>query len=220
MELPPGQRAREDFPRFGLPQFANRFPQEPNRIEIMVFAGAQQFAVTNEDLTALPRVTQVSDFHCVTTWSCLGLEWSGFRFRGFFDKFISEHMSEGFTFFGSQDGFRARLLTEDLFAPDVLLADRLNGEPISIAHGAPLRLIAPRHYGYKNPKHIDQIKIGMEASEFRSPMLGFMEHERARVALEERGSYVPGRILRLIYRPMVSSTVKKFHRAMQRHLSR
>lgn len=219
MELPPGQRAREDLPRFGLPQFANRFPEEINRVEMMVSAGTQRFAITNDDLVALPRVTQVSDFHCVTTWSCRGLEWSGFRFRDFFDKFISEQMSEGFTFFGSQDGFRARLLTEDLFADDVLLADRLNGEPLSIVHGAPLRLIAPAHYGYKNPKHLNQIEFGVGASKFRGQTPGFMEHPRARVAMEERGSYIPDRVLRVIYRPMVGSTVRKFHRAMQRHLS-
>ena len=219
MELPPGQRAREDFPRFGLPKFALRIPHETSRVEMMVSAGAQQFAITNDDLAALPRVTQVSDFHCVTTWSCLGLEWSGFRFRDFFDKFISEHTSEDFTFFGSQDGFRARLLTEDLFADDVMLADRLNGEPLSVAHGSPLRLIAPAHYGYKNPKHLNQIEFGMEASKFRGQTPGFMEHPRARVALEERGSFIPGRILRMLYRPMVGSSIKKFHRAMQRHLS-
>lgn len=35
----------------------------------------------------------------------------------------------------------------DLLVPAVLLADRLGGEPLSFARGAPLRLVAPAHYG-------------------------------------------------------------------------
>ncbi len=37
--------------------------------------------------------------------------------------------------------------------PDVLLADQLDGQPLSIEHGAPLRLVAPAHYGYRDQRY-------------------------------------------------------------------
>jgi len=32
--FPPGQKARDDFPRFGLPQYASRFPTVLNCVSI------------------------------------------------------------------------------------------------------------------------------------------------------------------------------------------
>jgi DMSO/TMAO reductase YedYZ molybdopterin-dependent catalytic subunit len=36
----------------------------------------------------------------------------------------------------------------------LLLADRLNGAKLTPDHGAPPRLVAPMHYGYKSVKHL------------------------------------------------------------------
>ena len=38
----------------------------------------------------------------------------------------------------------------------------MNGEPLSDAHGFPLRLIAPSKYGYKNPKAIWEMEYVSE----------------------------------------------------------
>jgi hypothetical protein len=48
------------------------------------------------------------------------------------------------------DGSRGSLPLEDLLAADVLLADAFDGPPLGVAHSAPVRLVAPGHYGYKN----------------------------------------------------------------------
>ena len=37
--------------------------------------------LTYEQLLALPRAEQVSDFHCVTGWSVNNVHWAGVRFR-------------------------------------------------------------------------------------------------------------------------------------------
>ncbi len=89
--------------------------------------------------------------------------------------------------------------------PDVLLADQMNGECLSFEHGAPLRLIAPSHYAYKSMKHITGIEFW---SEFK-PGPGLLEHPRARVALEERGRLVPGRLLRHLYRPLIAPVIRR-----------
>jgi len=103
-------------------------------------------------------------------------------------------------------------------ADDVLLADRLNGAPLDVAHGAPLRLVAPAHYGYKNPKHVNRIEFWPDAAQFQPPALAFMDHPTARVATEERGRVFPGWMLRYLYRPLVRSTIRTFERALAQHL--
>ena len=107
------------------------------------------------------------------------------------------------------------MLLEDLLAPDVLIATMLDGEPLSVAHGAPLRLVAPAHYGYKSVKHLSRIEIRTDESRFRPAAFRFMDHPRARVALEERGRGLPGWLLRRLYRPLVAPTAAHFARALK-----
>ena len=116
-----------------------------------------------------------------------------------------------------QDGARTGMLLEDLLAPDVLLADTLDGQPLAVEHGAPLRLIAPAHYAYKSVKHLSRIELRSEDLGYRVSGLRFMDHLRARVALEERGRGVPGWLLRYLYRPLVPGTVARFAKAMAEH---
>ena len=66
--LPPGQRARADFPRFGLSAYANRVPQQMDRAELTL-VGLASTTLLQTPLAGLQRVEQVSDFHGVTTWS-------------------------------------------------------------------------------------------------------------------------------------------------------
>lgn len=217
--LPPGQIERADFPRFGLLAFANRFPAAPERRSIEI-GGDVLRPITLDELThKLPRVTQASDFHCVTTWSHRALLWSGVRFADFYEQVIVAQAVPAaevrFVVVRAQDGYRSILPLADLLADNVLLADQLNGQPLSVAHGAPLRLIAPAHYGYKSVKHIHRMEFLTSDQSFRPAGLRFMAHPRARVALEERGDGVPAWLLRLLYRPLVARVARKFADALE-----
>jgi len=117
----------------------------------------------------------------------------------------------------AQDGYRTTLLLEDLLADDVLLADELNAKPLVIEHGAPLRLIAPRHYGYKSLKHLSMLEFWAPAPVVKHGPLALLDHPRARVALEERGQWSPGWILRRLYRPLIPGTVKAFRVGMLKY---
>jgi DMSO/TMAO reductase YedYZ molybdopterin-dependent catalytic subunit len=66
---PKGQRAIEDFPRFGLQQFQYRFPDQIERVAFEVGGGVEKPLLVEERFFQLPRTKQVSDFHCVTTWT-------------------------------------------------------------------------------------------------------------------------------------------------------
>lgn len=222
--LPPGQYELDEFPRFGLAQFANRFPKETRQIQLTLTGDVDESTTVSNELRDLPRVEQTSDFHCVTTWTRRSLRWSGFRFADFFERIVVPRArpqpAATFVILRCQDGFAASLPLADLLADTVLLADTLNGEPLTIAHGAPLRLVAPAHYGYKNAKHISGVEFWRDdRRRYRSAAFRFMVHPRARVAFEERGRGVPGWILRYLYRPLVGPGIRQFRRALDQHLN-
>ena len=214
MALPPGQLRRSDFPRFGLNQYANRFPDLPSAPSIEVAGDVSAPQTFSAALDALPQQQQTSDFHCVTTWSTEGLNWQGVRFADFYQQLVVPNagfpQAPTFAVLASLDGYRTTLPLTDLLAPDVLLATHLNDAPLDRTHGAPLRLVAPAHYGYKNAKHLHRIEFWQDESKMRWPGYKFMDHPRARVALEERGRGLPGSIFRWLYRPLVARTIKQF----------
>ena len=220
--LPPGQYEIDHFPRFGLIPFAVRFPTAPGIATIQIVGDVTGSVEVSVELERVARVEQCSDFHCVTTWTRRALRWSGIRFLDFYQQIVvplaGPYPDAAFVVLRGQDGARSTLPLEDLLAPDVLLADGLNGRPLPIAHGAPLRLVAPAHYGYKSVKHINRVEFWRSSANYRPVGLRFMVHPRARVANEERGQWVPGWVLRYLYRPLVRPTALRFEQALQQHL--
>lgn len=222
--LPKGQRERSTFVRFGLTPFAKRFPAITDRIAITVSGlMAQPIEIDAAALNTLERIEQTCDFHCVTTWSYRNLLWSGFAFKQVYDKLIAPKIIPNadvqLMIVKGQDGARTTLQLEDALAADVILADRLNGEPLGIDHGAPVRLVSPAQYGYKSVKYVHKIELCADDATFRPAAFRFMDHPRARVADEERGRVFPGWLLRYLYRPLIAPTVRLFERTLRRHLS-
>ena len=220
-QLPPGQKESELFPRFGLPQYANRFPKDINNIKFTIGGDLEEFEISTE-LKKLPRINQVSDFHCVTTWSKLGLNWSGYRFRDFYTQLILPKVAKNITFvvLKAQDGYKTSMLLEDLMQENVLLADQLDNESLNIEHGAPIRIVAPNHYGYKNLKHIKRIEFYTEKQIVKQGYLSFMDHPRARVAFEERASTGPSILFRWLYKFGIKGTIRDFEKATAEHRAR
>lgn len=221
--LPRGQKERADFPRFGLGRFANRFPANPARVRFEVRGDVgQPLTITALD-EGVARHEQMSDFHCVTSWSVCNLRWSGVRFADFHKAVVVPRVAPAddarLVVFRGEDGYRSIMPLDDLLADDVLLADSLEGRPLGIDHGAPLRLVAPAHYGYKNVKHIVAIEYWRDRRNyhFAWPYPSFMDHPRGRVAFEERGTIFPAWMLRGLYSLLIPSAVWRFARALRRH---
>lgn len=222
--LPPGQREIDTLPRFGLTKYARRFPSEPSEIGVDIGGDVVRPLRLCTEFSQLERVDQISDFHCVTTWTKRDLNWSGFQFSDFYKQLVLEQAQPDaettVVVFRAQDGYRVSMQLEDLLQADVILADKLDGQPLPIAHGAPLRLIAPSHYGYKNAKHINKIEFWRDERHYRPSGYAFMDHQRARVAHEERGRIFPGWFLRRLYRPSIESTIRDFQKALAEHLEK
>jgi DMSO/TMAO reductase YedYZ molybdopterin-dependent catalytic subunit len=215
--LPPGQRAIAKFPRFGVVAFAKR-PLKSNDIRLEVSGVLERSIVlTAAELATLPRVTLKADFHCAASWTHRAVEWSGFRFKDVFETLIVPHAPRvrelQFVVLRCQDGYRTALPLADLLVPDVLIADRLSDVPLTIEHGAPVRLVAPAHYGYKSAKHLARIELRADDRGYRPLLPRFMDHPRARVALEERGRFLPGWLLRYLFRPFIEPIIRKLESA-------
>src|SRR3954471_23012117 len=74
-KLPPGQTATKGWPVLDL----GRTPNVPLSKWQLSVAGAVEEPVTLSwaEFLALPQAKDVSDFHCVTTWSKLDVPWEG-----------------------------------------------------------------------------------------------------------------------------------------------
>jgi len=216
--LPPGQKARADFPRFGLPPYAKKFPSNTTDRTIVARIDAGPEVEIDLGLTDLPRSERRANFHCVTTWSHVGARWGGVRFVDFYAKYIEPLGDRSAPVTGAvlyaQDGYRTTLILEDLLVEDVMLADSLDGRPLSVEHGAPLRLIAPEHYGYKNVKHLERVDFHAKIPAVKRGVRALLDHPRARVGREERGRWVPGWMLRSLYRSFIERTARNFENAM------
>src|SRR5215831_4423979 len=187
-QLPPGQRKAGGFPRFGGPFKPPAVPASP-ALEITGVV-REPVTVALSELCTLPRTEQTSDFHCVAGWSATGLRWEGVGFTAFYRSIIEPQLSPATSVthivFCGLDRYRAIVSVEDALQKDVLLADRLNDEPLSLAHGAPLRLISPQQFAYISAKHLCGIEIHTSAPPARRGSVLFRMHPRARVWREER----------------------------------
>jgi DMSO/TMAO reductase YedYZ molybdopterin-dependent catalytic subunit len=220
--LPVGQFQRAEMPRFGITAYAHRFPKDPHdRSLVLRVLGAEPVTISPA-LQGLPRHTLTADFHCVTGWSVCGLRWGGVRFADFFARHLGPAgVQERHTLvLRGHDGYRTSLPLADLLAGEVLLADELNGQPLPLAHGAPLRLVAPAHYGYKSLKHLARMECHAELPRLKRALLAFLDHPRARIAQEERAQGLPGWATRHLFKPLIERTARQFQAALQRHQPR
>jgi DMSO/TMAO reductase YedYZ molybdopterin-dependent catalytic subunit len=214
--LPPGQRRIDGFPRFGthLHDPAPPVPADPS----LAIAGAvaEPFALSLADLAELPRRELTADFHCVAGWSATGLRWEGVAFATFYRQVVEPKLRAGASIthvvFEGLDGYRSKVFLEDALADDVLIAERLDGEPLDADHGAPLRLVSPSQYGFVSVKHLCRVAVHTGEPGGGYHPLGWRQfglnrlvspHPRARVWREERHRHLPGTALRPAYRLLI-----------------
>jgi DMSO/TMAO reductase YedYZ molybdopterin-dependent catalytic subunit len=110
-------------------------------------------------LRALPRAHQVSDFHCVTGWSVDNVRWAGVRLKDLFAEARPHPKAHALRFTSAEVPYVDYLTLRQALLPDVMLAYEMDGAPLSRAHGAPLRLVIPRMYGYKGVKWLNRIDL-------------------------------------------------------------
>lgn len=161
--LPPGQRAIERLPV----RHVGEVPGFDRGSWDLRIGGEVRNArrLSYDEVRALPTVIDVSDFHCVESWSRLGCAWEGVRFSQV-AALASPTERTRFATVGCDGGYTTSLSLEELLRPDVLLAWGLDGKPLEPQHGFPLRLVAPEKYAYKSAKWVrwvrftDELELG------------------------------------------------------------
>jgi DMSO/TMAO reductase YedYZ molybdopterin-dependent catalytic subunit len=110
---------------------------------------------------ALPQRTQITRHDCVEGWSAIG-QWTGPQLKTILEmaklkpeaRYIVFHCADlyhGMPYYESVD-------LVDAFHPQTIVAHQLNGEPLPVKNGAPLRMRIERQLGYKHAKYLQGIE--------------------------------------------------------------
>ena len=108
----------------------------------------------------LPKTEIVYDFKCVEGWDQIS-HWGGLKFTDFIAHFNLQNEAKlQFVGFSTpDDAYYVGIDMPSALHPQTMLAYEVNGRPLPIEHGQPLRLIIPVKYGIKNLKRIGSISF-------------------------------------------------------------
>lgn len=121
-----------------------------------------ELALSLDDIRALPQRTQITRHDCVEGWSAIG-EWTGpqlshilaaagVREEANYVVFRCADNLNGADYYESCD-------MDDALHPQTIVAHLLNGEPLPVRNGAPLRMRIERQLGYKHAKYLTGIEL-------------------------------------------------------------
>lgn len=149
--LPPGQKLTTGFPVLDL-GIRPEIPESDWRLNLDGLVG-NPVSLDWRAFHALPQVEDVSDFHCVTTWSRYDCRWGGVAFTTLYE--LARPAPEArFVYFTGYDGYSTNVSLAACLDDDVLVATSFDGAPISLEHGGRARVIIPKLYAWKGAKYV------------------------------------------------------------------
>ena len=148
----------------------------------------RELSLSLEELRGLPARTQITRHDCVEGWSCIG-KWTGVPLAEILAR-VSVKSEARFVVFhcadtlddGGQSGadpesirYYESIDLIDAEHPQTILAYEMNGEPLTVRHGAPLRLRIERQLGYKMAKYIMRIELMRSVADLHGGRGGYWE---------------------------------------------
>ena len=118
------------------------------------------------DLRALPARTQITRHDCVEGWSCIG-KWTGVPLSIVLQRAGLKPDARYIVFYCADspgqwleaaDKYYESIDLIDALHPQTILAYDMNGAPLGIPYGAPLRVRLERQLGYKMAKYIMRVE--------------------------------------------------------------
>lgn len=154
--VPPGQTLVKNFPILDT----GYQPDVPLAVwSLRVFGLVDHpYELNWQEFLALPQIYDVSDFHCVTRWSQLDMEWQGVRVQELLMRAKPQQNASFATIYGF-DGYTTNLPLEALLDEDVLIAHSVFGQPLTREHGGPARMVVPKRYAWKGAKWVKAIEL-------------------------------------------------------------
>jgi DMSO/TMAO reductase YedYZ molybdopterin-dependent catalytic subunit len=153
--LPPGQRVLQALRPMGGDEGDGDVRKFKLRVHGLVKA---PFEVDYAGLLALPQVQKEADVHCVTGWSLLGGLWKGVQIATLAEK-AQVKPEARYVIFEAAHGYTANAPMKEATADTSMVTYRLNGKPLALQHGAPVRGLVPDLYFWKSAKWITGIKF-------------------------------------------------------------
>ena len=128
------------------------------------------------ELAMLARATLTEAFTCEEGWSVPGLHWSGFRLLDVLA--LAQPLPEARYVRVGAGPFVVPLSLTD--AEQALVSDRLNGEPLSVEHGAPWRLVVSSGVCYSSVKWLSRLELTAHPGQHDAQRIALARLERAR----------------------------------------
>lgn len=134
-----------------------------------------------EDIYTFPQRTQITRHDCVEGWSAIG-EWTGPQLSHLLEK-ANLKPEARFLVFHCADNLNGAMYYEsidlvDAMHPQTIVAHMLNGEPLPIKNGAPLRMRIERQLGYKHAKYVTGIEAVESLADIAGGKGGYWEDRR------------------------------------------
>ncbi len=157
--LPPGQKISGKWPVL----HHGKVPDIDTSEWVFTISGMvkKERKIEYQEFMSLPRVTVLSDIHCVTGWTMLNNLWEGVSTSlvGRLSYILPEAR---FVIVRSLGGFTTNLSLSDFFESDALFAIKHNNESLTPEHGHPIRLVVPRLYFWKSAKWVVGVEFTKE----------------------------------------------------------
>ena len=127
---------------------------------------AKPLELSLAQLQAMPSRTQITRHDCVEGWSCIG-QWKGVRLSHVLNlaqpkpgaKYVVFHCLDRMNEDDERSLYYESVDLDDAFHEQTLLAWELNGRPLPVENGAPLRARIERQLGYKQPKYVHRVQV-------------------------------------------------------------
>jgi DMSO/TMAO reductase YedYZ molybdopterin-dependent catalytic subunit len=124
---------------------------------------ARPLELSLEQIRQLGSRTQITRHDCVEGWSAIG-EWTGVPVSYLLQMAGVGNGARYLVFYCADNLLGQGLYYEsidfyDAYHPQTILAYQMNGQPLPIPHGAPLRLRVERQLGYKMAKYVMRIEV-------------------------------------------------------------
>jgi DMSO/TMAO reductase YedYZ molybdopterin-dependent catalytic subunit len=116
-------------------------------------------SITIEQLKSFPVTKKTKDFQCVTGWTVADVEWEGIHIRELISLVKPKSEASFITFYSADGVYTESLSLKEAMEADVLLAYKMDRQPLRVEQGFPLRLLVPRMYGYKSIKWVNRVEF-------------------------------------------------------------
>jgi len=146
-----------------------------------------ELSLSLEELRALPARTQITRHDCVEGWSCIG-KWTGVPLAAILSRadirpearFVVFHCADTLDDGGDDTDPESIRYYEsidliDAAHPQTILAYEMNGKPLTVPYGSPLRLRLERQLGYKMAKYIMRIELVRSFADLQGGRGGYWE---------------------------------------------